>query len=173
MAAEWKEIDLKAARWTIPVARLKLHKDARVEARPFVVPLPSSAVAILDRLKEEAGEGRWVLASPKTPAKHVGAKVLVRALARLQESGRLSFGSRLTVHDARRTWRRWAGELGVSFEVAEKSLAHVLPGVADTYARAEMVEQRADAAELVAAAFDRIRLGEAANVVPLSEKRTP
>jgi hypothetical protein len=75
----------------------------------------------------------------------------------LQESGRLAFGSRFTVHDARRTWRAWAGELGVPFEVAEKSLAHVLPGVADTYARAEMVEQRAQAAELVAVAFDRIR----------------
>ena len=48
------------------------------------------------------------------------------------------------------------------FEVAEKSLAHVLPGVAATYAHADRVEERAEAAELVAAAFDRIRLGEAA-----------
>jgi len=88
--------------------------------------------------------------------------VLVRALARLQESGRLALGSRLALHDARRTWRTWAGELRVPFEVAEKSLAHVLPGVAATYAHADRVEERAEAAELVAAAFDRIRLGEAA-----------
>ena len=93
--------------------------------------------------------------------------MLVRALARLQESGRLSLGSRFTIHDARRTWRSWAGELGVSFEVAEKSLAHVLPGVAETYARADLLEQRGRAAELVAAAFDRIRLGKAVSVVPL------
>ena len=47
------------------------------------------------------------------------------------------------------------------FEVAEKSLAHVLPGVAATYAHADRVEERAEAADLVAAAFDQIRLGEA------------
>ncbi|MGC3998076.1 MAG: integrase family protein [Anaeromyxobacter sp.] len=109
VAAEWREFDLEACRWTIPVARMKLHRDDRAEARPFVVPLPPTAIAILKRLQEQAGGSRWVLASPKDPKKHVGAKVLVRALARLQESGRLSFGSRLTIHDARRTWRRWAG----------------------------------------------------------------
>jgi integrase len=171
VAAEWKEIDLDAGRWTIPVAKLKLHRDARAEARPFTVPLPATAVAILRKLLDLAGSSPWVLASPradpKKPPRHLGGKVLVRALARLQESGRLALGSRFTLHDARRTWRTWAGELGVSFEVAERSLAHVLPGVAETYAQAELLEQRAVAAELVAAAFDRIRLGKTATVVPL------
>ena len=53
------------------------------------------------------------------------------------------------------------------FEVAEKSLAHVLPGVAATYAHADRVEERAEAADPVAAALDRIRLGEAAKVTPI------
>jgi integrase len=167
VAAEWKEFDLDAARWTIPPAKLKLHRDDRVEARAFTVPLPSTAVAILCKLKELADSSPWVLASPRTPKHHIAPKVLVRALARLQESGRLALGSRFTIHDARRTWRTWAGELRISFEVAEKSLAHVLPGVAETYARADRVEERAEAAELVAATFDRIRLGAAAAVVPL------
>ena len=171
VAAEWKEFDLDAARWTVPVAKLKLHGDDRAEARPFTVPLPSTAVAILRRLRALAGESRWVLASPKNAKRHIAPKVLVRALSRLQESGRLALGSRFTIHDARRTWRSWAGELGVSFEVAEKSLAHVLPGVAETYARADLLEQRAQAAELVAAAFDRIRLGDAAKVAPIGLAR--
>jgi integrase len=170
VAAEWKEIDLDAARWVIPVAKLKLHPDERAEDRPFTVPLPETAVAILRKLKALASTSPWVLASPKDPKKHIAPKVLVRALARLQESGRLALAARFTIHDARRTWRRWAGELGISFEVAEKSLAHTLPGVADTYARAEMVEQRAQAAGLVAAALDRIRLDVAAQVVPLRER---
>jgi integrase len=171
VAAEWSEVDLDAGRWIIPVSKLKLHRDDRAEARPFTVPLPGTAVTILRKLQELAGASPWVLASPKNPKKHVGSKVLIRALARLQESGRLAFGSRLTIHDARRTWRAWAGELGVAFEVAEKSLAHVLPGVADTYAKAEMVDQRAQAAELVAAALDRIRLGKAAKVTPIAAAR--
>ncbi len=97
-------------------------------------------------------------------------KVLVRALARLFGAGRLAFGSKLTVHDLRRTWRAWAGELGVPFEIAEKSLGHTLPGVADVYARGDYVEERAGVAQLVGAAFDRIRLGTAATVVPLTER---
>jgi hypothetical protein len=56
-------------------------------------------------------------------------------------------------------------------QVAEKSLAHVLPGVAAAYAHADRVGERAEAAELVAAAFDRIRLGDAAEVTPIASPR--
>lgn len=167
IAAEWKEIDLDAGRYVIPVAKQKLHADDRPLARPFTAPLPATAVAILRKLKELAGTSRWVLASPVNPKQHVGAKALIRALARLQENGRLEFGSKLNVHDARRTWRTWAGDLGVAFEVAERQLAHKLPGVSDVYAKAELIDKRAEAAELVGAAFDRVRLGTAATVVPI------
>ena len=85
----------------------------------------------------------------------------------------------MTVHDLRRTWRAWAEELGVDDAVAEKTLGHKsamrrkgFSAAADVYARAERLDQRAEAAEMVAAAFDRIRLGKAAKVVPLAESRT-
>jgi len=170
IGARWEEVDLDSALWTVPVARLKLKQGARAAASDFIAPLPSTAVTILRRLQELAGESHWVLASPVEPKKHIGEKVLVRAMARLQEGGRLALGSRVTVHDLRRTWRTWAGALRVPFDVAEKHLGHVLPGVADVYDRSEMVEQRAQAAELVGAVFDRIRLGTAAPVVPLAER---
>jgi len=190
IGARWEELDLEAARWTVPVARLKLHAEERVTARPFVVPLPATAVAILRKLRERAGEGPWVLASPLPPKppkpgeepqgpQHVEEKALVRALSRLQATGRLALGAKLTVHDLRRTWRSFAMDLGVDNVVAERSLGHVAAlraagfgGAADVYGRAQMVEQRAAAAELVASALDRIRLGEAASVVPLRERVT-
>jgi integrase len=171
IGARWDEIDMKAKRWIVPVDRLKLRKEDAAEAKPFVVPLPSTAVAILERLKAEAGKSPWVLASPKDPTKHVGEKVLVRALARMQDGERLDLAERLTVHDLRRTWRSLAMDLGIDHAVARLSLGHAgLEGVEGVYGRAQMVEQRAEAAELVAAALDRIRLGKAAGVVPLREK---
>ncbi len=45
-----------------------------------------------------------------------------------------------------------------------------LEGVEGEYGRSQMVDQRAQAAELVAAALDGIRLGETAQVVPLRER---
>lgn len=172
IGARWEEIDMKAGRWTVPVDRLKLRKEDASEAKPFVVPLPGAARAILERLKSEAGKSPWVLASPKDPANHIDPKVLVRALARLQDGERLELGERLTVHDLRRTWRTLAMDLGVDHAVARLSLGHAgLEGVEGVYGRAQMVEQRAEAAELVAAALDRIRLGKAAPVVPMAHGR--
>lgn len=172
IGARWDEIDTKAKRWTVPVNRLKLKKEDAAEARPFVVPLPATALAILERLRTGAGKSPWVLASPKDPEKHIGEKVLVRALSRLQDGKRLALGERLTVHDLRRTWRSLAMDLGIDHAVARLSLGHAgLEGVEGVYGRSQMIEQRALAAELVAAALDRIRLGEAAQVVPLRERK--
>jgi integrase len=170
IGARWEEIDMTERRWTIAVERLKLRKNDAGKAKPFVVPLPGTAVAILERLRAEAGKSPWVLASPKRPNKHIGAKVLVRALARLQDGERLDLAERLTVHDLRRTWRSLAMDLGVDHAVARLSLGHAgLEGVEGVYGRAQMVGQRAQAAELVADALDRIRLGKAAQVVPMRD----
>lgn len=109
---------------------------------------------------------------------------MIRALARLQDTQderrgpRLALGAKLTVHDLRRTWRSLAMDLGVDHVVAERSLGHVaalraagFSGAADVYGRAQMVEQRARAADLVAAALDRIRVGAEAKVTPTASHR--
>jgi len=180
VGARWEEIDWKARTWTIPVENLKMQKADRAKAEPFVVPLPATALAILERLKEQAGDSPWVLASPRSPDKvgkkaaptHVGEKALVRALTRLQDGGRLKLGQSVTVHDLRRTWRSLAMDLGVDHAVARLSLGHAgLEGVEGVYGRSQMVSQRAAAAELVSAALDRIRLGKEATVVPMAVAR--
>ncbi len=171
IGARWEEVDLDGATWVIPPARQKAQNAAeRAQARPFTVPLAPTAVAILRCLRELAPASPWVLPSPRDPSRRLSTKALVRALRRLQGSGRLALGSAVTVHDLRRTWRTLAGELGVPFEVAEACLGHKLRGVAGVYARGEMVARRREATELVGAAVDRIRLGTAAAVVPLAER---
>jgi integrase len=170
IGARWEEFDLQAKRWTVPVARLKLRKRERASAkvRPFVVPLPATAIAILGRLQDLAGSSPYVLASPRDPKRPLERKTLLQALKRLQ--GDTDDG--YTVHDLRRTWRTLAQDLKVEDAVARKSLGHAaLDGVEGVYGRSQLVEQRAEAAERVAAALDRIRLGKAAKVTPIAAKR--
>src|SRR5439155_872780 len=138
LGARWSEFDLPAARWTIPVERLKLkRKDRELDLRPFVVPLAPTAVAILERLRELAGTSPYVCASPKerapgepaTPPRSLDGKALSRALSRLQRDSAqrdapLLLDSRATPHDLRRTWRSWAQDHGVSDSVAALSLGH-------------------------------------------------
>lgn len=49
--AEWREIDLEGALWTIPAARMKRTKDGKENGQPHLVPLPAQAVRILETLK--------------------------------------------------------------------------------------------------------------------------
>jgi integrase len=183
LAARWAAVDMEGASWVIPVSDLKLTKEARMRARPFTVPLCATAAAIFRRLKEEAGDSPWVVASPKKrksdeAPRRVEGKALVRALRRLQSSGRLSLEPPATVHDLRRSWRTWAGELGVVAEVAEKAMGHVsalqrqgFSAAADIYARGDRFDARREAMEMVGAAFDRIRLGLTARVTPIASVR--
>ena len=67
--AEWNEIDLAAAEWRIPAARMKMKQD-------HIVPLSRQAVAILREQREISGQGRYVFpvcvalqgAFPTTPS---------------------------------------------------------------------------------------------------------
>lgn len=49
--AAWAEMDLDAALWTIPAARMKRNKDGKENGQPHIVPLPTQAVQILEALK--------------------------------------------------------------------------------------------------------------------------
>jgi len=49
--AAWAEIDLDAAMWTIPAARMKRSKDGKENGQPHLVPLPTQAVQLLEILK--------------------------------------------------------------------------------------------------------------------------
>lgn len=189
--AKWEAVDLKAATWTVPPEDQKLTVEARKKAKPFVVPLCPTAVAIFKRLRQEAGASPWVVTSPRVGEEpgRLEDKALARALNRLQTAPkagrnhparptRLVLTPKVTVHDLRRTWRTWAGELGIAVDLAEKALGHVaanqaagFSAAADIYDRSERLDARREAMELVGAAFDKVRLGKAAKVVPIKQGR--
>ena len=78
--AEWTEIDLKAAVWRIPAAKMK----GRVE---HALPLSSQAVAILEQAKVVSGHTRFVFPSIRSPKSPMSENTVNAALRRLGFSG--------------------------------------------------------------------------------------
>jgi integrase len=83
-AAEWCEIDMDRALWTIPAAKMKKNRE-------HVVPLSRQALAVLRAILPITGSGRYVFTG------HGG--LAVNTWARL--TGRIGWGRRHTAHGFR------------------------------------------------------------------------
>jgi len=75
-AAEWSEIDLERAEWTIPAARMKMGVA-------HLVPLSTQAVAILKEAQALTGEGRFVFPSARTADRPMSDNAILSALRRM------------------------------------------------------------------------------------------
>ncbi|WP_294190097.1 integrase arm-type DNA-binding domain-containing protein [uncultured Sphingomonas sp.] len=129
--AKWGEIDLDAALWTVPAARMKAGRE-------HVVPLSNAAIAVL----QSAKGGREVesddLVFPGNRAKPLSDMTLSKAL-------KAATSQRATVHGFRSGFRDWAAEeqTAVSDAVVEAALAHTNPNkVEAAYRRTNYLEQR-------------------------------
>ncbi|MDE2773514.1 MAG: tyrosine-type recombinase/integrase [Gemmatimonadota bacterium] len=127
LGARWDEIDVEAARWTIPASRMKAGRE-------FSVPLSTGALDVLERARALSPESSLVFPS-KT-----GDPLPRNAPGRvLQGAGVVS-----TVHGFRSSSRSWMAESGVPAEVAEACLAHVPRSkVVQAYQRSDLLERRA------------------------------
>jgi integrase len=54
--AKWEEIDFEEEIWTIPAARIKMRRD-------YVSPLPHQLIAMLTKLNQSTGRGRYLFPS--------------------------------------------------------------------------------------------------------------
>lgn len=125
--ATWSEIDLKAARWTIPASRMKMK-------RPHVVPLSPRALEVLADAEALRGDGDLVFPSMRgKPLSDMTLSKLVKEL-----------GFNADVHGFRTSFRTWAQEqTNFPFEVAEAALAHAVGDAASqAYARSDVFEKR-------------------------------
>lgn len=126
--ATWAEIDLNAALWTIPAARMKAGKEHRI-------PLSTGAMAVLSLIPRSSGL--------VFPGRDSGVALSDMSLtAVLRRMGRVD----ITVHGFRSTFRDWCSEaVGNAFsrEVCEHALAHSLPSkVEAAYRRGDLLEKR-------------------------------
>lgn len=124
--AQWGEIDLKRAVWTIPASRMKAGKEHRV-------PLTTVAMNILNDLEPIKG-CNYIF--PNSREKPLSDMALSQVLRRMNK--------KFTVHGFRSTFRDWAGEsTAYPREVIEHALAHRLKDKAEAaYARGDLFTKR-------------------------------
>lgn len=120
--AEWAEVDLDAAEWRIPGARMKLGVD-------HIVPLSTQALAIFHEIQPVTGAGRYVFPSARTAARPMSDNAVLAALRRMDIPKEEMSG-----HGFRAMARTILDEvMGVRPDLIEHQLAHA---VRDTNGRA-------------------------------------
>jgi integrase len=134
----WAEID--GADWTLPAARNKAKAD-------LVRPLSPAALAILKRVPRVGGSP-FIFSNTGRP---IGG--LERHKAKFDKACGVTGW---VLHDLRRSARSLMSRAGVSPDVAERCLGHVISGVRGTYDRHEYRREKATAFEWLAAQIDRI-----------------
>jgi integrase len=150
IGARWDEIDMDAKTWSIPGERMKMAKE-------FTVPLSDAAIQVLDKLKDR--HVAFVFPSPNKPGSPISNAAMGVALRKHHTQ------AVAVPHGFRASFRTWAGDSGVDFEVAEECLAHSKgDSVVKAYHRSTLLERRRTAMERWAA---YLTAEPVANVVPM------
>lgn len=141
--ADWSEIDLDAALWVIPAARMKMEREHRV-------PLTPQAMALLEALPRLQGT-EMVFPAPRGGV--LSDMTLSAAMKRIHSANLAAGGpgfldrssNRPAVpHGLRSTFRDWVAErTHFPGEMAEVALAHKVGNAVEAaYRRGDMVEKR-------------------------------
>ena len=123
--AEWSEIDLQAATWTIPAARMKSGRDHRV-------PLSAGAMAVLDAAR---GLSEGGLVFPSITGKPLSDSTISKLLREA--------GIPAVPHGFRSSFRDWCAEQNIDRQVAESALAHTVGDATEAaYLRSDVLALR-------------------------------
>lgn len=127
--AAWSEFDLKKSVWSIPGERMKM-------AEPHIVPLPASAIELLQRRWKARSTDDGLVFSADG-AKPISDMTMTKVL---RDEGIPSH----TVHGFRSAFTDWAAEMtDTPKEVVDKALAHKIPDrVEAAYRRTDFFEKR-------------------------------
>ena len=135
IGAEWSEIDLEKAVWTIPSDRMKAGAEHRI-------PLSSRAVEILESITSNRNPEQHVFSGWKRNT-GLSNNAFLALLKKMQRSD-------ITPHGFRSTFRDWAAEEAHKFpnETIELALAHTIKNKAEAaYRRGDQLERRRELME--------------------------
>ena len=156
--AEWSEIDLEGATWSIPGSKMKMKQD-------HIVPLSKQAVAILLDLYAITGRGAYVFPSERGGSRPMSENTVNAALRRMGYTK-----EEMTAHGFRAMARTLLDEaLGVSQDLIEHQLAHAVKDPnGRAYNRTTHLPKRRTMMQLWASYLDSLKSG--ADVIPIHGK---
>mgnify|MGYP006199649089 CR=1 FL=1 len=121
--AAWAEVDLDAALWTIPAARMKRGKDGKENGDPHLVPLSTQAVKVLRELYPLTGHSALVFPGERNHSRPISENSVRTALITMGYTPEIQ-----TWHGFRATARTMLAErLDVDPLVIEAQLAWCPP----------------------------------------------
>jgi len=113
--AEWSEINLETAEWSLPAEKMKMRQ-------PHIVPLAQQTIQILQELYLLTGHGRYLFPGCRTKTRPISDNTINAALRRLGYQA-----NEITAHGFRATARTILDEvLGFRPDVIEHQLAHAV-----------------------------------------------
>jgi integrase len=153
-AMEWSELDLDAAEWRIPAAKMKMREA-------HVVPLSTQATDILRELHALTGKGRFCFPGIRTASRPMSENTINFALRGLGFDG-----DTMTGHGFRAMASTLLNELGWHDDWIERQLAHAERNkVRAAYNRAKYMSERRKMMQAWADYLDGLKAG--AKVVPI------
>ena len=162
--AQWSEIDMAHATWTIPPERVKTGREFKVHLSPQALVVLQQAKAIPRDSKKAKKKGEPNLVFPGAKGGPLEKMSVTHTLTRLAEKS----GRRLRPHDLRRTFRTMLSRIGVAPHVAELCLGHVGKDVLQRiYDGHDFTAEKADAWDRAGAHIEVLMAG-GAQVVPLN-----
>lgn len=152
--AAWAEIDLEAAMWTIPAARMKRGKEGKEHGAPHLVPLSRQAVTVLRGLQPLTGRGVLVFPGERNHARPISENSVRTALISMGYTAEIQ-----TWHGFRATARTILAErLDCDPLVIEAQLAHAVKDAnGRAYNRTQYLDHRTRMMQLWADYLDRLR----------------
>jgi integrase len=152
--AAWAEIDLEAAMWTIPAARMKRGKEGKEHGAPHLVPLSRQAVTVLRGLQPLTGRGVLVFPGERNHARPISENSVRTALISMGYTAEIQ-----TWHGFRATARTMLAErLDCDPLVIEAQLAHAVKDAnGRAYNRTQYLDHRTRMMQLWADYLDRLR----------------
>jgi integrase len=132
-SAEWKEIDIEKAPWSIAEAKMKMR-------RPHIVPLARQAISVLETLRPLTGHQKWLFLSSRNDGNCMSKSTVRKALRSM------GYGVEdITSHGFRGMASTILNENGFSPDLIERQLAHAEKNaVRSAYNHAEYLPQRRD-----------------------------